>query len=84
VTAATNLAAHLGVKEINYIGLDGYGGWHHQPHKWKQSTNKFHYHGLARAALVEPLRALGIRAYNASAKSRYKFFSHIPFEEMTA
>lgn len=83
VTAATNLAVHLGVRRrINYLGLDGKGGWHHEPHPWKQVKNKFDYHRLALEALVEPLRACGIEGFNSYKDSAHKMFAYKPFEEM--
>lgn len=84
VTAAVNLVVHLGVREIDFLGLDGRGGWHHAPHEWKQNVRKFHYHGLALRDLVEPLRALGIAAYNANPDSAHDTFPHKPYEEMLA
>jgi hypothetical protein len=81
VTAAVNLAVHLGAREINFLGLDGRGGWHHQPHPWKQTDKKFHYHGLAIAALAEPLRSAGVDAF-INAGSSYDVFPHRTFEEM--
>lgn len=80
--AATNLAVHLGASVINFLGLDGCGGWHHQPHDWKSVTNKFDFHGLALQALVEPLHSLGVRAYNANPASAHRMFPHRSFEEM--
>lgn len=82
VTAATNLVVHLGVRQINYLALDGHGDWHHAPHKWKQVRNKFKFHALALEALVDPLRCLGIEAFNANADSSHKMFPHKPFEDM--
>jgi hypothetical protein len=84
VCPAVNLAAHLGAGVVNFLGLDGRGGWHHAPHQWKQNQNKFYFHGLALEALVEPLRALGIAAHNACKDSTHRMFPHRSYEDMLA
>lgn len=82
-TTAINLAVHLGARVINCLGLDGRGGWHHDPHEWKQTNKKFEYHALALRALVAPLRLMGIEA-RVTPASAYDFFPRVGYEEMLA
>jgi hypothetical protein len=82
---ASNLAAHLGVTRINYLGLDGRGGWHHSPHKWRQHPRKFDYHESALRLLTRDLTRRGIQFRGACPDSRYDdFVPHCPFEEMVS
>jgi hypothetical protein len=81
---AANLAYHHGVSGINFVALDGHGGWHHEAHEWAQNRDKFDYHELAIRALVDDLRRHGVRVRNSSPSSRYaSFIPHCPYEEMT-
>ena len=81
---AINLAVHLGSPVINVLGLDGRGGWHHEPHKFSVNPRKFYYHAIALEALLEPLARMGVQVYNAFQDSAHKMFPHRSYEEMLA
>jgi hypothetical protein len=78
LTAATNLAAHLVGPggTIVWLGADGRPTadgrmWHHKPHRWPPSPQRYDRHRADVATMVEPLRAMGIALLNASPDSAY-------------
>lgn len=76
LTAAINLAVHLGAGRIVLLGADGRKGsdgrtHHHQPHKWPVRKGCWDEHRQELATLVEPLKKLGIPVINASPGSAW-------------
>jgi hypothetical protein len=68
--AAMNLAAHLGVRRIVALGLDGKEtngrSHHHEAHPWPQKGGCWAEQRDDLASLVEPLAERGIVVVNAS------------------
>ena len=76
VTAAMNIAVHLGVACIVLVGVDGGPGpppdfrtHHHEPHPWPARAENWGKQAADLASLAEPLAARGITVLNASPNS---------------
>jgi hypothetical protein len=86
VTSAINHNVLRGAARTAVLGLDGAGGWHHEPHdpRWGRHERKFYYHGLALDALVEPLRATGHEVLNLNSQSAHRMFPFATLDELVA
>lgn len=84
LTSANDLLRWLGVARICYVGLDGRGGWHHEPHPviWGRNSKKFELHATALRAQVEPLRAAGIEVLNLNPNSAHKMFPFASIDDV--
>jgi len=85
MTAAMNMAAHLGVARIVAIGLDGQPGpdgrtHHHEPHPWGQKQGCWAEQAADLVQLVEPLAERGIVVVNASPGSAVDFWPIVNLE----
>jgi hypothetical protein len=75
MTAAINLAVHLGAARVVTLGLDGGPAedgrtHHHRPHNWGQIEANWKLQREELATLVEPLRERGVELVNASPGSK--------------
>lgn len=86
MTAAINLAVHLGVKSIVLLGLDGKPAidgrtHHHEHHPWDQRTNCWMEQLEDLASIVRPLLNLGIEVINANPDSAVKLWPIVPLQD---
>lgn len=89
VTTALNYVALKGATTIALLGLDGQDApdgrtWHHAPHpeKWGRNPKCYEMHGIALAAMVEPLREIGVRVLNLNANSAHRMFEFGSMDEL--
>lgn len=84
MTTALNMVALRGATRIGVLGLDGKGGWHHEPHPelWGSHPRRYHFHGVALEAQVAPLRAFGVEVFNLNQNSTHKMFSFSTLDQM--
>lgn len=71
LTAAINLAVHLGAAKAILLGADCKPApdgriWHHEPHRWPVKRERWPRHKNELAAIVGHLAALGMGCLNAS------------------
>jgi hypothetical protein len=76
VTAAINLAVHLGVRAIVLLGLDGKKAadgrtHHHEPHPWRMASNCWDRMRPNLQAIANDLERLDIVCLNASPGSNW-------------
>jgi hypothetical protein len=59
LTSAINMIVLRGATRICLLGVDGEGGWHHEPHpaKWGRNENKFGHHAALMASRLWRLRS---------------------------
>ena len=86
LTAAINLAVHLGVGKIVLLGIDqktGEGGkhWHHDPHPWRPTSNCFQRQQTDLPKVAEDLKALNIECVNASPGSALTLWPVVNLED---
>jgi sugar phosphate isomerase/epimerase len=79
LTAAINLAVHLGCPKIVLLGADGGAPegsptHHHAPHPWPQRGNSWQEQRDDLRSLVEPLTRHGVEVLNTSPISRLPFW----------
>lgn len=79
LTAAINIAVHLGCKRIVLLGADGRKAddgrtHHHAPHKWPQRPGCWDEQKKDLAKMVEPLKQAGVEVLNASPGSAWEFW----------
>ena len=86
VTTAINLLVLMGVSRICALGLDGQGGWHHEPHPlgWGRNAQKFRFHAEALEALVAPLADAGVEMLNLNPDSAHRMFPFATLDEVLA
>jgi hypothetical protein len=75
LTAAINLAVHLGAATIVLLGADGKAtdgqAWHHKPHRWPARKGCWDEQKRDLATLVEPLKQRGVTTVNCSPGSAW-------------
>jgi hypothetical protein len=79
LTAAINLAVHLGADRVGLIGIDGKDSpdgrtHHHDPHPWGRIQGCYDEHGRELMTLVRPLMDLGVRVVNLNPYSAHRMF----------
>jgi hypothetical protein len=89
LTAAINLAVHLGVNKIVLLGIDQRNGpdgrtHHHAPHKWKQTANCYQRQQTDLPRIAEDLRARNIECVNASPGSALTLWPVVKLEDHCA
>jgi hypothetical protein len=89
LTAAINLAVHLGVNKIVLLGIDQKNGpdgrtHHHAPHQWKQSANCFRRQQADLPRIAEDLCKLNIECVNASPDSALTIWPLVKLDDHVA
>ncbi|HET7376525.1 MAG TPA: hypothetical protein VFK30_07445 [Anaerolineae bacterium] len=86
LSAAINLAVHLGVNSIVLLGIDGkaIGGktHHHSPHPWKTIPGCWEKQKKDLALISQQLKERGIECVNASPDSTWEFWPKVGFENV--
>lgn len=87
LTAAINVAVHLGANPIVLIGADGKFGPngernHHSPHPWAHRNGCWNDHAKDLRALVSPLKARGINVFNTSPGSAWDMWPIVRLEDV--
>jgi hypothetical protein len=86
LTAAINLAVHLGVNKIVLLGIDQSNGpdgrtHHHKPHAWKQQPNCFRRQQIDMPIVAQDLKRLNIECVNASARTALTLWPVVRLED---
>jgi hypothetical protein len=89
MTAAINLAVHLGSQRIVTLGLDGGRDetgrtHHHRPHDWGEISGNWKLQAAELATIVQPLRDRGVELINASPGSKIPFWPIASLAEAVA
>jgi hypothetical protein len=86
VAAANNFIGLTGAAKLGWLGLDGGGNWHHEPHpeNWKRHSEWAKHHGDALTRQVEPLKAMGLEVFNLNPNSKFQMFPFSTLEEFLA
>lgn len=87
LTAAINLAVHLGANPIVLLGADGKKSpdgrtHHHKPHKWPARPGCWDLHRKDLETLVKPLEESGVRIFNASPGSAWDMWPIVTLEQV--
>jgi hypothetical protein len=86
LTAAINLAVHLGVTKIVLLGIDQKAGadgkiHHHPPHPWKPTADCWRRQQTDLPKVAEDLTALNIECVNASPGSALSLWPIVRLED---
>lgn len=86
LTTVNNFVALLGAKRLGWLGADGVGQWHHEPHpkNWYRHTRWADFHTNALELQVEPLKALGLEVFNLNPNSKFRMFPFSTLGKMLA
>lgn len=89
LTAAQNLAVHLGVVKMVLLGIDQKVGedgrsHHHAPHKWRPTPDCYKRQQVDLPSIAEGLRKLGIECVNASPGSALTIWPLVNLEDHVA
>jgi hypothetical protein len=89
LTAAMNLAVHLGVAKIVLLGIDQKAGpdgkiHHHPPHPWKPTADCWRRQQTDLPKVAEDLTALNIECVNASPGSALTIWPIVRLEDHVA
>lgn len=89
LTAAMNLAVHLGVSKIVLLGIDQKPGpdgktHHHEPHPWKTVADCWKKQQVDLVHVATQLKERGIECVNASPGSALGLWPIVNLEEMFA
>jgi hypothetical protein len=87
LTAAINLAVHLGADRIGLLGIDGKDSpdgrtHHHEPHPWERIPGCYDEHGRELMTLVHPLMDLGVKVVNLNPYSAHRMFPFKKFDDI--
>ena len=86
LVTAINLVALRGVSRIGVLGLDGKDtdgrSWHHAPHPWKQSRQRYEFHGEALKELVAPLADMRVQVFNLNPHSAHVMFLFASLDDL--
>jgi hypothetical protein len=85
LSAAINLAVHLGVKSMVLLGIDGKAiagkTHHHSPHPWKTQPGCWDKQKKDLVLIAQQLRERGIKCLNASPDTTWEFWPRVRFED---
>ena len=83
LTTANNFMALAGAAKLGWLGADGEGDWHHEPHpaKWRRHPRWPYYHAKALEIQVEPLKQMGLQVFNLNPNSKFRMFPFTSLEE---
>lgn len=89
LSAALNLAFHLGAARIVLLGIDGKTGangrsHHHVPHPWKPVANAWTLQAEELQRIAADLRDRGIEVLNASPDSAWQLWPRMTFDQAIA
>jgi hypothetical protein len=89
LTAAMNLAVHLGVAKIVLLGIDQKAGpdgkiHHHPPHPWKPTADCWRRQQTDLPKVAEDLTLLNIECVNASPGSALTIWPIVRLEDHVA
>jgi hypothetical protein len=85
LSAAINLAVHLGAIRLILLGIDGKSvsgkTHHHSPHPWKQMAGCWDQQRIDLVKITEELRELNIECVNASPDSAWDLWPKVRYED---
>ncbi|HET7377143.1 MAG TPA: hypothetical protein VFK30_10565, partial [Anaerolineae bacterium] len=88
LSAAINLAVHLGVVSMVLLGIDGKAingkTHHHSPHPWKNIPGCWEKQKKDLVMIAQQLKDRGIKCVNASPDSTWEFWTKVRFEDVVA